>query len=219
MNVSLLMIDDHEMIIEGYKSILSYNKLGYNITTVAAHTCQEAYEIITKPNGVAFVMVFIDITLPAYPEKKIHTGDQLIPHIRKHLPEAKIVILTSYTESIIIYQLLQNYAPNGLMIKSDVTSTEFLVAFEDLMNGKTYFSKSVNKQKQALLNNSKVLDTYNRQIITLLSQGIKTKNIHEQLHLSKSAVEKRKASIKEYFEIEKGTDEDILREARKQGLI
>jgi two-component system, NarL family, response regulator NreC len=213
------MIDDHEMIIEGYKSILSYNRQGHTITTVVAHSCKEAFEIITKPNGVAFAMVFLDITLPAYPEMKIQTGDQLIPHIKKQHPEAKIVILTSYTESFIIYQLLQNYAPDGLLIKSDFTAGEFLEAFDALLHGNTYFSKSVHKLKQELLNNSKALDTYNRQIITLLSQGIKTKNIHEQLHLSKSAVEKRKASIKEYFGIEKGTDEDIIREARKLGFI
>lgn len=219
MDISLLMIDDHEMIIEGYKSILSYNKFGHTIAVVAATTCQKAYEIITKPNPIDFAIVFIDITLPAYPEKQIASGDQLIPYVRKHLPNAKIVVLTSYTESFIIYQLLQNYAPDGLLIKSDVTAIEFQEAFDTILNGKSYFSKSVNKQKQALLDSSKILDTYNRQIITLLAQGIKTKNIHEHLHLSKSAVEKRKASIKEYFGIDKGNDEDILREARKQGLI
>lgn len=95
MDISLLMIDDHEMIIEGYKSILSYNKFGHTIAVVAATTCQKAYEIITKPNPIDFAIVFIDITLPAYPEKQIASGDQLIPYVRKHLPNAKIVVLTS----------------------------------------------------------------------------------------------------------------------------
>ena len=219
MEISLLMIDDHEMIIEGYKSILSYNKQGYKVTTVAANTCQKAYEIITNNNCPKFAIVFIDITLPAYPEMKIASGDQLIPYIRQYLPNTKIVVLTSYTESFIIYQLLQNHAPNGLLIKSDVTAVEFLEAFDAILNGNFYYSKSVSKQKQAVLDNTKFLDTYNRQIITLLAQGIKTKNIHELLHLSKSAVEKRKAIIKEYFGFDKATDEDIIREARKQGLI
>jgi two-component system, NarL family, response regulator NreC len=219
MKLSLLMIDDHEMIIEGYKSILSYNKQGYDITTVAAHNCKDAYTIITKPHTESFAMVYIDITLPAYPEMKIQTGDALIPFIRKHHPEAKIVIMTSYTESFIIYKLLQDHKPDGLLIKSDVTSSEFLEAFGVLIGGASYFSKSVKKHKQEMLNNSKVLDVYNRQIITLLAQGIKSKNIYKQLHLSNSAVEKRKVIIKEYFGIDKGTDEDIIREARKQGLI
>jgi DNA-binding NarL/FixJ family response regulator len=53
----------------------------------------------------------------------------------------------------------------------------------------------------------------------MLSKGIKTKTIQEQLHLSKSAVDKRKVAIKSYLGIDKGNDEDILREARKRGLI
>lgn len=53
----------------------------------------------------------------------------------------------------------------------------------------------------------------------LLSQGIQTKNLPDYLNLSKSAIDKRKVIIKEFFDIEKGNDEDILREARKQGFI
>ena len=63
------------------------------------------------------------------------------------------------------------------------------------------------------------MDNYNRQILLLLSQGIKTKNLPDLLHLSKSAIDKRKAIIKQIFGIDKGTDEDILKEARRQGLI
>lgn len=73
--------------------------------------------------------------------------------------------------------------------------------------------------KEELQNTVKVLDSYNRQIIMLLSQGIQTKNLPDYLHLSKSAIDKRKVVIKEFFDIEKGNDEDILREARKQGFI
>ena len=70
-----------------------------------------------------------------------------------------------------------------------------------------------------MISSAKTLDSYNRQIIILLSQGVKTKNFHEHINLSTSAIEKRKAVIKDYFGIIKGSDEDILREARKQGLI
>jgi hypothetical protein len=39
------------------------------------------------------------------------------------------------------------------------------------------------------------------------------------LNLSISAINKRKAILKQIFGIDKGTDEDILKEARKQGYI
>jgi DNA-binding NarL/FixJ family response regulator len=87
------------------------------------------------------------------------------------------------------------------------------------MKGETYHSETVKESIRDLLSKEEYLDFYNRQIIMLLSQGIKTKNIPEHLNLSQSTVEKRKVQIKDYFCIEKGTDEDIVREAKRMGFI
>ncbi len=118
-----------------------------------------------------------------------------------------------------MYRILNESNPNGILVKSDFTSEEFLVAFDVIMKGENYYSTTVLNYKKQLVPGNKIFDSYNRQIIQLLSQGVKTKNIQEVLHLSKSAVDKRKAAIKEMLDIDKGTDEDILREARKRGLI
>lgn len=219
-SVNILMIDDHAPIIEGYKSILSYNKSGFSIVTKEANDCETAYYIITNPNNtLLFDLVFIDVTLPPFIEKNIHSGEDLIPIIKEYLPNAKVVVLTSHTESLVLFRILDNCKPDGLLVKSDFTSEEFLIVFETILSGEKYFSKTVLKHNKEVAENRKVLDYYNSQIITLLSQGIKTKNLHEHLHLSVSAIDKRKATIKMFFGIEKGTDEDIIREARNQGLI
>ncbi len=63
------------------------------------------------------------------------------------------------------------------------------------------------------------LDTIDRQIITLLSKGLRNKTIASELGLSDSAVEKRKVKIKDYLNIYKGNDEDIITECRKLGFI
>lgn len=220
MHVNLLIVDDHLPIIEGYKSILSFNKSGYTIETTAATSLERAYKIITQePKTTFFDAVFIDLTLPEYPEQKLFTGEDLVPVVKKHLPNAKIAILTSHAESILMYRILNESNPNGILVKSDFTSEEFLVAFGVIMKGENYYSTTVLNYKKQLVPGNKIFDSYNRQIIQLLSQGVKTKNIQEVLHLSKSAVDKRKAAIKEMLDIDKGTDEDILREARKRGLI
>lgn len=220
MHVNLLIVDDHLPIIEGYKSILSFNKSGYTIETTAATSLERAYKIITQePKTTFFDAVFIDLTLPEYPEQKLFTGEDLVPVVKKHLPNAKIAILTSHAESILMYRILNESNPNGILVKSDFTSEEFLVAFDVIMKGENYYSTTVLNYKKQLVPGNKIFDSYNRQIIQLLSQGVKTKNIQEILHLSKSAVDKRKAAIKEMLDIDKGTDEDILREARKRGLI
>lgn len=219
-SVNILMIDDHAPIIEGYKSILSYNKSGFSIVTKEANNCESAYNVITNPNNSSlFDLVFIDVTLPPFIEKNIHSGEDLVPIIKEHLPKAKVVVLTSHTESLVLFRILDNCKPDGLLVKSDFTSEEFLLVFETILSGEKYFSKTVLKHNKDVTENRKFLDYYNIQIITLLSQGIKTKNLHEHLHLSVSAIDKRKAGIKIFFGIEKGTDEDILREARNQGFI
>lgn len=218
MHVNLLIVDDHLSIIEGYKSILSYNT-SHTIDTTAATSLEMAYKIITSQPKPQFDIVFIDLTLPEYPEEGLYAGDDLIAVVRQYLPGAKVVILTSHSESILFYRILNESDPDGILIKSDFTSEELLVAFDIIVSGEPYYSSTIIKYKKQLVPANKIFDAYNRQIIQLLSQGIKTKNIQEILHLSKSAVDKRKAIIKDMLGIDKGNDEDLIREARKQGLI
>jgi DNA-binding NarL/FixJ family response regulator len=218
MEVTVLMIDDHPPIIEGYKSILAFNPYGYSINTTSAFSCEMAYKIITTTT-IPFNVVFLDITLPPYIEKNINSGRDLVAVVRKHLPNSKIVILTSHSESLVLHGIMKEQNPEGLLVKSDVLPKEFLTAFDSIVKGASYYSSTVKMIKFDSGIPAKLLDSYNRQIIILLSKGIKTKSIQDELHLSKSAIDKRKVIIKDYLGIEKGNDEDILREARKQGLI
>jgi DNA-binding NarL/FixJ family response regulator len=220
MDLNVLMVDDHPPIIEGYKSILSFNTFGYNLNTIAAYSCEAAYAIITeKLKPIAFDIVLVDVTLPPYQEKDLESGEDIVLLVKQHLPGTKIIMLTSHSESLVIYRILNGCDPDGLLVKSDFLPDEFLLAFDTVVKGERYYSSTVRAQRDEMMSSIKTLDSYNRQIIMLMSQGVKTKNFHDYINLSTSAIEKRKAIIKDYFGIGKGTDEDILREARKQGLI
>jgi len=218
MKIQVLMIDDHPPIIEGYKSILSFNTNGYVLDTISANNCEEAYKEIVNSKK-QFEIVFLDLTLPSFTEQKIDSGEDLIPLIRKYHPGAKVIVLTSHSESLPLFKVLNDKKPEGLLIKSDFQANELLIAFDEVVRGKNYYSATVVKHQKQWEEKNKIMDNYNRQILILLSQGVKTKSLPDILHLSKSAIDKRKAIIKQNFGIEKGTDEDILREARKQGLI
>ena len=218
--IHILMIDDHPSQIEGYKTILKYNNLGLIIETTAAFTSQQAYEIIIDlANALRFDLVFLDRSLPPYLEKDIKTGEDLAILIQSFMPATKIVILTSHSEAFVLYNIVKRIEPAGLLVKSDFTAEELLSAFDEIIDGEIYYSETVKESIRELLSREEYLDSYNRQIITLLSQGIKTKNIPEHLNLSQSTIEKRKVQIKDYLCIDKGTDEDIVREARRLGFI
>ena len=214
------MIDDHPSMIEGYKSILSFNDLGLRITTTPAYNCESAYNIIDKTSvSEAFDFAFVDLSLPPYLEKKIKGGEDLALLIKNKFPDCKIVILTSHAEAFILDAIQKNIAPNGLLVKSDFTADEFLLAFEKIYNNHFYTSRTVVENIAELHEKSAFLDENNRKLITLLAEGVKTKNLPQRMNLSISAIDKRKAQIKYFFKIEKGSDEDIIREAKKHGLI
>ena len=218
MELQVLMVDDHPPIIEGYKSILEYNPFGYKLNTTAAHSCEGAYSVITDGKQ-HFDIVFLDLTLPPYPEKKLESGEDLVPIVKTYHPNAKIIMLTSHSESIVLFKLMKEQHLDGILVKSDFKSEELITAFDTVARGDTYYSETIVRLQKTWEEKSKVMDSYNRQILLLLSQGIQTKSLPDILHLSKSAIDKRKAIIKEILGIDKGTDEDILREARKKGLI
>jgi two-component system, NarL family, response regulator NreC len=220
MHVKVLMVDDHPSMIEGYKIILSYNDFGYDVEVTAVYNCEAAFEIISKKGSANnFDLIFLDYSLPAYVKKKIFNGEDLGVLIQKRFPKAKIIMLTSHTEAILLYNIIKRINPEGLLVKSDFTADELLLAFDVVMNGSVYYSQTVKQIIKDLSSNSMYLDTINRSIVTLVAQGIKTKSLPAHLNLSLSAVEKRKVFIKEYFGITKGNDEDLIREARKQGLV
>ena len=214
------MIDDHPSMIEGYKSILSFNDLGLRIITTPAYNCESAYNIIDKTSvSEAFDFAFVDLSLPPYLEKKIKGGEDLALLIKNKFPDCKIVILTSHAEAFILDAIQKNIAPNGLLVKSDFTADEFLLAFEKIYNNHFYTSRTVVENIAELHEKSAFLYENNRKLITLLAEGVKTKNLPQRMNLSISAIDKRKAQIKYFFKIEKGSDEDIIREAKKHGLI
>lgn len=218
--VSIFMVDDHPSMIEGYKSILSYNDLGCEIEVFPAYNCESAYKRMEESEDIyEFDMIFLDLSLPPYEEKEIYSGEDLAVFAKQKYPLSKIVILTSHAEAFVLYKLQKKIAPHGLLVKSNFTADEFLKAFEMLLNDDIYISKTVNESIQELLSNDMFLDDFNRQIITLLASGVQSKNLPNHINLSMSAIDKRKAQIKDFFCVKKGTDEDIIREAKRHGFV
>ena len=220
MKLKILIIEDHEMMIQGYKSILSIHKDQYDAIITEAHNCETAYGIITNPEYKTFFdIIFLDYSIPAFPEKKIYSGLDLGALIRKYMPSTKIIMLTSFSDSIKLFEVVKKFQPNGLLIKSDYKPDTLLIAIKTVMEGETYYSpEAVASIKQPLFTKGS-LDSIDREIIILLAEGLINKSIALKLGLSYSAIEKRKSKIKDHLNIAKGNDEDLLLECRRMGFV
>lgn len=220
MEVKILMIDDHSGMIEGYKAMLALNKAQHTIETKEAYTCEEAYNIIVAPNNAkVFDLVFLDYSIPEFPEQKIYNGVDLGTLIRKHMPNTKIIMLTAHFDAIRLYNMIKKIQPNGLLVKSDYKPPQLIEAFEKILAGETYFTPIVTEKIHHPLFSKGLLDSLDRDIITLLAEGFQIKTIAIKMNVSEETIKKRKSKIKDCLGIEKGNDEDILKVCRAIGLL
>lgn len=218
-SLSVLAIDDHMVVLEGYRSIFKmlegkcFGGLGFT----KARDCKSGYEVIEKYKDTPFDIAVIDYSIPDYPEMKFYSGHDIAAHLRKAMPNCKIVMMTMHKEVEILSNILINVKPEGFINKSDCNTEEIAECFKSVLEGNVYYSKTITsylkRQEKGIL-----LDDIDTKIIVLLSKGIRTKNLSKYIPLSDSAIEKRKYKVKKMLDVT-GDDEALIAEARKQGYI
>lgn len=216
--LNILIIDDHHSIIEGYKNVLLKNK-DYKLQILKANSCDQAILAVNNAKHTnPFDVVFVDIQLPPSKDGIISSGEDLALLIKKEFPQTKIIISTMFDSPHRLNNILKTIPHNGILIKSDSTAKIILEAFETILQGNSFYSKTVQKLINKIIVNDEHLDEYNKKIIYYLSQGVKTKNLIQHIPLSLNAIEKRKNHIKQLFNVI-GDDEQLLSEAKKKGFI
>lgn len=217
----VLLVDDHPIILDGYKNILnSFNKNELDLIIETASDCDEAYEKITKSKTtLPYDIIFLDISLPPSKHYPIYSGEDLGLKVREFLPDCKLAILTTYTENLRLFNIMKNLKPEGLLIKSDVTPKEFFTAFEKILAGDLYFSQTVNEFSRKHISQDFRIDAMDRKILFYLSKGVKTKDLSDIVSLSLAAIEKRKRNMREIFGIEEGGDLVLIDKAKELGFL
>jgi DNA-binding NarL/FixJ family response regulator len=219
--INILMVDDHPMIIEGYQNtLLATKKEHQHLNIDIANDCDMAHELMKKSlDGLPYDLLFFDIKLPPSSDGLITSGEDLAKIARKLLPDSKVIILTMFNEALRIHNIIKKINPEGLLIKSDLTSSELAEAFQLILVKPPYYSSTVSELLNKALRSDIYVDDINRKILHLLAQGIKTKSLQEHIDLSMSAIEKRKKHLKLLFSVNDSKDETLLIEARAKGFL
>jgi len=217
---NILIVDDHPFIIEGYKNAITrYNPKKYEFAILQAHDCRSAYNLLEDKATPDFDVAFLDISMPAYEEKEIFSGEDLAKLILKKMPKCSIILLTMYTELLKIKTIIRTINPNGLIIKNDLTFDELLFAFDKVMKNDKYYSQSVQKMLNQSPHNSIEIDEFDKQILFHLSKGTQIIEMPQYIPISLNAIEKRRTNLKELLKIKSGSDEELVKEAKSKGLF
>jgi len=214
----VLIIEDHPLVSESYKSILESN-IEYNFHILKAANCGDALRIINRSKqGEHFNLFLIDVQLDASEDGTITSGEDLAVYIKSEFSNSKIIILTAIDNTERVKSIIKSTPHDALMIKTDITSKTLLQAFNSVMNNNLYYSTRVKRLNVLTLENEELLDDIDKKIIFHLSKGVTTKNLPNFIDLKLSMIEKRKSAIKQIFNVS-GGDAELLLEAEKRGFI
>lgn len=220
-NINILMVDDHPIIIEGYQNTLMATKKENQILHIdTANDCDTADALLQRAaKETPYDICLFDISLPGSSDGRLTSGEDLAKITQNLMPNAKIVILTMFSESYRVHSIIKQINPDGFLIKSDLTSSELAEAFQRILSAPPYYSRTVSNYLKKSISSDIYVDEINRKILHLLSQGVRTINLRDHISLSISGIEKRKRQLKLLFSVDDGKDETLIEKAREKGFV
>jgi DNA-binding NarL/FixJ family response regulator len=204
--VNILLVDDHNMIIEGMKSILAI------IPSVQVKaTAANAFEAIAALRENDIAIAFVDINLPDI------SGIELCAKIKKEFPNVYVLGLSTFKQRSYVSQMIANGA-NGYLLKS-AGKEEIEQAINDVLAGKMYFSMDINNTKPEAIAEHEVptLTRREKEILKLIAEGLTTNIIAQQLFVSPYTVETHRKNLLTKFDV--GNTALLIKTAAAFGLL
>jgi len=210
--IKVIVVDDHQIIRDGIEAMLLTCR---NIELIgAASGFDELCNLLDQ--RVPDVLI-LDLALPG------KTGLEIIQELRPKQGTMKILILSANADENNVIRSIQAGA-KGFLPK-DTSKEELILAIERIVEGEEYFGNQLSKiiyksyaqYVQMHRNAEPGLSERETDVIKLLSEGLSSKEIGNQLHISSRTVETHKAHILEKLELKNTAD--LIKYAIKQGII
>lgn len=191
--VTILIADDHPLVIEGVKSLLATSN-HFKIVLEASNG-QQAIDLLTTQNHPIDILL-LDVNMP------LLSGVEVCIKAKQLQPDIKVLLLSMYHNIAVVREALKAEA-DGFILKN-TGKDELIKALDKVANGGTYFSQDILpiltqlvKKDAMVANNGAVLSDREREILSLIVQEYTSEVIGEKLYISKKTVEKHRANILE----------------------
>jgi len=188
----ILIVEDHTILREGLKALLTTNP---DIEIVGeAVDGREAIWLVEKLDPD---MVMMDLSMPRM------DGMQAIREIKRRWPNKRVLALTAHkTEEYVLTTL--KAGADGYLLK-DATYQEMMTAVKSVLSGKRYLSPGISekviegylegKQTINLQGAWDNLTIREREVLKLIAEGYRNKEIADLLVISPKTVEKHRANL------------------------
>jgi DNA-binding NarL/FixJ family response regulator len=212
--VRIVLAEDHTILREGLRALLTADP-NFEITGEAADG-RAAVRLVEKqiPD-----LILMDLSMPRM------TGMDAIREIKKRYSQTKIIALTVHKTEEYLRTTLQAGA-DGYVLK-DATHDELMMAIQSVLKGKTYLSPGVSgkviegylegKESQMPLSPLGLLSQREREVLKLIAEGYKNKEIATDLCISLKTVEKHRANLMKKLDLHNAAA--LTAYAIEQGLV
>ena len=187
---SIVIVDDHAIIRDGLTALLD-GESDLDVIGIAGDG-KAAVETVGRLQPDVVVM---DLSMPRT------DGAQAIAIIKRKMPKSGIVVLTFHKEDVHIHAALEAGA-DAYVLKDDGRA-ELLSAVRNVAAGRSYLSPGIcDRVVSGFLRGStsdsvswESLTGREREVLKLIAEGYKTREIAEYLSLSVKTIEKHRANL------------------------
>lgn len=188
-NISVIIIDDHPIVLQGFSHILQSED---HIELLDSFT--------SAREGIAYLekhpvdVVLLDINMPDM------NGIEACEKVSKSHPQSRVIAISNNNENSIIQRMLQSGA-SGYILKN-ASADELIQCIRDAVEGRTALSEDV----KGILQSAKVtslpkITRRETEILQLLAQGLTSPEIAGKMFVSPLTIETHRRNLIQKFEV------------------
>jgi DNA-binding NarL/FixJ family response regulator len=188
--IKVLIIDDHQMILEGIHSLLQEEK---DIEWMGS--AKLPGELMTFLKNRQPDVLLMDVNLPQ------KNGLDLCKEVKEKYPAIQIIGLSTSDQVSVIKKMRENGA-SGFLLK-DASKQEIIMALHEVNRGREYVSFSVAEALKKSMPNDQlpVLTKRERQILELIAEGLTNQEIATKLFLNCTTVDSHRKNMLTKFNV------------------
>lgn len=204
MAISVFIVDDHYMVIEGIRSLLQNDKnIEWAGHAMNAASCQ-AFLIKQQPD-----VILMDINLPD------KSGIDLCKEVKEKYPYVFIIGLSTFNQQSFIQKMMDNGA-SGYVLKN-ATQQEITDAIVTVTKGKTYLSEEASHTLRKEDATTIVLTRREKEVLGLIAEGMTNIEIAQKLFISVTTVDTHRKNL--LAKLEAKNTASLVRIATQMQLI
>jgi DNA-binding NarL/FixJ family response regulator len=210
----IVIAEDHTILREGLRMLLSSNP-AFEVVGEA----QDGLEAIRSVESLKPDLILMDLSMPRM------NGVGAIQEIKKLNPSTKILVLTVHKTEEHILTALKTGA-DGYILK-DATHGELMLALDNIFSGRSYLSPGISEkviegylEGRKSVKSSTSWDTLTqreREILKMIAEGYRNKDIADYLCISAKTVEKHRANLMKKLDLHSASS--LTAFAMEKGLI